>query len=275
MMALELVDTHCHIQSIGAVSDDATIKKWHNGGVTDPDAIIAAAKEAGVTKLICVGTDLADSRRVLEFTKLRQNCWASIGIHPHDGAEFMHTTGAKDEFAHLIDENNGKIAAIGECGLDYYYENSPKNDQAEMLKFQLELAQKYNLPVIFHVREAFEDFWPIFDSFTGLTGVVHCFTGTPEEAEEALERGLYIALNGIMTFTSDEGQLLAAKSIPLGKLLLETDAPYLTPKPFRGKICKPEHVKQTAEFLANLRGETVEQMAKATTENAIRLFKLK
>jgi TatD DNase family protein len=130
------------------------------------------------------------------------------------------------------------------------------------------------LPLIFHVREAFDDFFSTYDQYKGLRGVVHSFSADTRVLDKILSRGLYIGLNGIMTFTKDQKQLEAAKAVPLNRLLLETDAPYLTPVPFRGKICEPKYVRVTAEFLSHLRGETLEELAAATTRNAAELFKL-
>ena len=128
--------------------------------------------------------------------------------------------------------------------------------------------------MIFHVREAFEDFWPIFDEFKGVRGVIHSFTATQKELDDILSRGLYVGLNGIMTFTKQDAQLAAAKAVPLDRLVLETDAPFLTPAPYRGTICEPKHVRITAEFLADLRGESLAAIADATTHNARKLFDL-
>jgi TatD DNase family protein len=211
----------------------------------------------------------------VEFSDKHDDCYASVGVHPHDGAGFMRDTKNRDLLEQLVSENRKRIVAIGECGLDYFYENSEKADQIKLLRLQLDLAQRYDLPVIFHVREAFEDFWPIIDEYRGIRGVVHSFTGNSEDVKQILRRNLYVGLNGIMTFTKHGSQLEAAKKIPLDRLLIETDAPFLTPKPFRGKICKPEHVKVTAEFLAELRGETLEDMARETTKNACYLFGIK
>ena len=167
-----------------------------------------------------------------------------------------------------------KIVAIGECGLDYFYEHSPKKDQIKLLHFQLALAQHHELPVILHIREAFDDFWPIFDEYKGLTGVVHSFTATTKELDQALGRGLYIGLNGIMTFTKQADQLDAAKAVPLDRLLLETDAPFLTPAPERGTICQPKHVVLIARFLSKLRGDSRDSVAHASTANAAKLFRV-
>lgn len=269
----ELVDTHCHIHASKNDRTDYTAKKWQESEGTDPDQMVESAKSEGVTQLICVGTDLSDSRDAVEFVQSRDNCWASVGAHPHDAKDMREAD--YPEMARLLEENMGKkIVAVGETGLDYYYEHSPKAEQIKLLEFQLDLARKHDLPVIFHVREAYQDFWPIVDNFPDLRGVVHSFSATRADLDQVLSRGLYVGLNGIMTFTSDAEQLEAAKIVPLSKLLLETDAPYLTPKPHRGKICRPEHVKLTAIFLSGLLNEDFEQFATQTTQNAQDLFKL-
>ncbi len=141
-----------------------------------------------------------------------------------------------------------------------------------MLQFQIELALVRNLPIIFHVREAFEDFWPIFDSYSGIRGVIHSFTDSADNLEKALERGLFIGVNGIATFLKDPQQLEVYRKIPLEKLVLETDAPFLTPTPYRGKINEPKHIGTIAEFMAGLHGVDREIMAAATTRNARTLF---
>jgi TatD DNase family protein len=193
-------------------------------------------------------------------------------LHPHEGAEYVSQPELIEEFKSLATQP--KVVAIGETGLDFYYDHSPKQDQLALLRVQLELAQKHDLPLIFHVREAFDEFWPIYDEYKGLKGVIHSFTSNQADLDEILKRGLYVGLNGITTFTKNPEQLAAAKAVPLSKLLLETDAPFLTPTPFRGKICEPKHVRVTAEFLAKLRGESLEQIARATTQNAKTLFGL-
>jgi TatD DNase family protein len=270
---VEFVDTHCHIQEAAAAAptDDLVQSKWVQAGLTDPAVLITNAAEAGVTRLLCVGCTLRDSKLAVALAAEQENCWASIGIHPHEAKDHLSPR-LLDEFAALADKP--RVVAIGECGLDYYYSHSPKDQQIKLLKFQLELAQKHDLPVIFHVRDAFEDFWPIFDQYPGIRGVVHSFTADEKTLKQILDRGLYVGLNGIVTFAKNDNFLAAAKAVPLDSLLLETDAPFLTPTPFRGTICQPKHVVQTAEFLAVLRGEGLETIASATTQNARELFKL-
>lgn len=255
---MQFVDTHAHVH----FPDYAL----------DPEEVLAAATDDGVTKVMAVGCTLGDSKLAIEMATLHDNVWASIGLHPHEGAEYVNDDKALQEFRDLASQP--KVVAIGEAGLDYFYNNSPKEDQKKLLRFQLNLAQEFDLPLIFHVREAFSDFFAILDDFEGIRGVVHSFTGTMDEMNEILRRGLYIGLNGIMTFTKEVKQLEMAKALPLSKLLLETDAPFLTPVPFRGTICQPKHVVCTAEFLADLRNEPLEELAGTTTKNAQQLFKI-
>ncbi len=254
-LRMEFVDTHCHIHD--------------SEYMLSQSEVIDRADAAGVTRLICVGTDVATSAQAVAFAHDKTHVWASIGLHPHD-AKLGQS--AFDAIAQLLPNN--KIVAIGECGLDYFYNHSDKNDQFRALEYQMQLALDNSLPMIFHVRDAFDDFWPIFDNFKGLRGVIHSFTATTVELDQSLQRGLYIGLNGIMTFTKDEQQLEAARLVPLEKLVLETDAPFLTPAPLRGKVNEPKNVSITADFLANLRSETLQDLATATTHNARQLFGL-
>lgn len=268
----QLFDTHCHIHEADKRYRDDTESrsKWQKAGVADLERIVKDAHEYGVGGMICVGTTLTDSAHAIEFSAEHDHVWASIGIHPHEAKEYDVKKLA--EFAELAPRP--KVVAIGECGLDYFYTNSPKADQERVLRAQIELALERDLPLIFHTREAFDDFWPIFDSYTGIRGVLHSFTDSEVNLEKAIERGLYIGVNGIVTFAKDEKQLAMYKTIPLDHLVLETDAPFLTPIPFRGKICEPKHTVVTAEFLSTLRGELIGILSQATTQNACRLFKV-
>jgi TatD DNase family protein len=267
----ELFDTHCHIQSAGLVKGErATRELWAKAPELTGDKLIKKASEAGVTRLVCVGCDPEDSRLAIDFAQKHENCWASIGIHPHEAKLYAAAPETLNDFASLA--NQPKVVAVGECGLDYYYEHSPKATQREILKFQIELAVEYQRPLIFHVREAFDDFWPVFDQYEGLRGVLHSFTDSADNLHKALERGLYIGVNGIATFAKSPEQLEVYRSVPLQKLLLETDAPFLTPHPYRGSINEPIQVGTISEFLASLRGEGREELARVTTDNARKLF---
>lgn len=253
---VELVDTHCHLHFV-----DYPL---------DPEQTLIDAAKEGVTKVIAVGCTLEDSRMAVEFAAKHINVWAAIGLHPHEASVYVEDNKALQEFRELA--NRPKVVAIGEIGLDYHYNHSTKKDQLALLRFQLDLAVEHNLPLIFHVRAAFADFWPVYDHYKGLKGVIHSFSSNMSDMEHILSRGLYVGLNGIMTFTKDQQQLDAAKQVPLSNLLLETDAPFLTPAPFRGKVGESKYVRTTAEFLAGLRGEDLNVLARATTANAKELF---
>jgi TatD DNase family protein len=270
---MQFVDTHCHIHESGLSrsNQDHTQQKWASAGNPSPRQLIQSAVDIGVTRLICVGCALEDSKRAVALAQAEQHVWASIGIHPHEAK--LHTNhSVLEDFAALATQP--KVVAIGECGLDYYYNHSPQSDQIPVLEFQLQLALDNHLPVIFHVRQAYDEFWPIFANFPGLTGVLHSYTDTMQHMNVALSKGLYIGVNGIATFTKDDAQRAMFKAIPLSNLLLETDAPYLTPTPVRGTINEPKNVTYITEHLAELRGETAAAIADATTTNATRLFRL-
>ncbi len=260
---IEFVDTHCHIHFPDYELDEVEV--------------LQAAADAGVTRLLAVGCTLTDSKLAVEFARRHKNIWASIGLHPHEGKEYVNDVVALQEFVDLAAKP--KVVAVGETGLDFHYMHSSQEDQEKLLRFQLDISIKYGLPLIFHIREAFDDFWRIFDEYQregfNIRGVVHSFSAGRKELDQVLEHGLHVGLNGIMTFTKDQSQLEAAKAVPLEKLLLETDAPFLTPSPYRGTICQPKHVRTTAEFLSHLRQEPLEKLAEATTQNAINLFGLK
>lgn len=247
------VDTHCHIHEASYPLDQAEVLK--------------RAKSAGVTKMICVGTNVPSSHEAVTFAAQHGGIYASIGVHPHD------TKDGWEGVADLVDAD--KLVAVGEIGLDYFYTHSPREVQIRALEEQIDLALRHRLPIIFHVREAFDDFWPIFDNFHGITGELHSFTDTTAHMEQALARGLYIGANGISTFTKDPPQKEMFTAIPLNRLLLETDAPFLTPVPLRGKVNEPAFVEKIAEHHAKVRGISTQEVALATTANANALFALR
>jgi len=252
---LNFVDSHCHIHT----------SKYYD----KPEEVIKRSNEAGVTRLITVGTDDNDSLIAAQFANKHENIWASIGLIPHEAKL------GRNSLQNLNDlVKHPKVVAIGECGLDYYYLYSTKTDQIKALEYQIELALESNLPLIFHIRDAFGDFWHIFDQYTGVNGVVHSFSANKNELDNILSRGLYIGLNGITTFTKNQDQLDAFKDVPLEKLLLETDAPYLTPTPLRGTINESKNIPIIAEYLCELRGDKLEEMATTTTSNTQKLFRL-
>lgn len=249
-----LIDTHCHI---------------HEADYPLPAAeVLAHAHAAGVDQMLCVGTSEQSSVDAVKFATEHDEAFAVIGVHPHEAKMGWAKIGE------LLAENHPKIVGIGEIGLDYFYGYSPRETQIEALEQQIDLALKYNLPISFHVREAFDDFWPIFDNFHGIRGVLHSFTDSAVNLGQGLKRGLYVGVNGISTFTRDEAQKVVFASIPLDRLLFETDAPFLTPVPFRGKINEPAFVRNVAEHWVDVKGVSLDDIATATTANARNLFKL-
>lgn len=270
---MEFVDTHCHIhEAVAGVDLQTETKKRYEKSGLSAEEMLDRAYEVGVSRLIVVGTTLEDSELAVEFAAAHDNVWASIGLHPHEAKTYANNQDALVRFAALA--SHPKVVAIGECGLDYYYNHSLPAEQEIVLRFQIELALKHNLPMIFHVRNAFDDFWPIFEDYSGVRGVVHSFSSSKADLKDVLDHKLFVGLNGITTFSKDEDQLEAFKRVPLDKMLLETDAPFLAPVPHRGKICEPKYVRDTAEFLAKLRGEKLDDIAAQTTQNAKELFKL-
>ena len=247
-----LVDTHCHIH-------DANYP-------LDAGDVLARAHQAGVNQLLVVGTSEQSSHGAVAFAAKHEQVYAAVGVHPHDTKE------GYGDIATLAADN--QVVAVGEIGLDYFYTHSPRALQIAALEAQLQNAIDHGLPVIFHVREAFEDFWPIFDNFSGLRGVLHSFTDSQSNVEQALARGLFIGVNGISTFTKDAAQREMFACLPLENLLLETDAPFLTPVPYRGTVNEPAFVRQVAEFHAAIREIDLETIARITSSNANALFAL-
>ena len=255
---LYLIDSHCHIHE--------------SSYPLDPVDVIRRAKEVGVKKIICVGTDDKSSTEAIKFSTEHDNAWAIVGVHPH---EAKHGLGRVPD---LIAQNTNsnvevtKLIGIGEIGLDYFYNHSSRDNQVEIFNRQIELAIKHDLPISFHVREAFEDFWSIFDNFHGLRGVLHSYTDSTKNLERALERGLYIGVNGIATFNKNQEQEAMYRAIPIERLLLETDSPFLTPVPNRGKVNEPAFVADVARYLSNLYDQPIEKLTEITSQNTQKLF---
>ncbi len=246
------IDTHCHLHDTEFFGDER-------------ERVYAEAVAAGVVVMICVGTDLRSSRQAVDWAAAHEGCYAVVGVHPHEAKDGI--TG----IAELLGQP--KVVGIGEIGLDYYYDHSPRRSQIDALEAQLQLAIDHDLPVSFHVREAYADFWPIYDNFR-VRGVLHSFTDSRATMQAALERGLVIGINGISTFTKDSAQQGLYRDIPLDTIVLETDAPYLTPAPYRGKINVPAYVRIVAEHQARLKEVDIDDVAATTTHTAKVLFGL-
>ena len=256
---MEMIDTHCHLAS-EELKDD--VKR-----------IVRDANNNNVVKLISIAFNKKSNDLVLEQVKNYDSVYGSLGIQPHDAKEFSPLFG--EEILTQAKDNN-KICAIGEIGLDYHYNLSPKNLQRECFEYFVNASCDLNLPVIVHMRDSFKDVYTTlknYQSSSTVSGVIHCFTGTQEEAFKFLDLGFYISFSGIVTFKSAENLRSVVKSIPLEKLLIETDSPYLAPVRKRGKINEPANLKFTLEKVVDLRSEKKEDVVKALYENSLRLFK--
>ncbi len=262
--SMNYIDTHCHI---------------HDSEFFDPKSASKALKEsvrAGVMQMIGIGTSLEDSKQAVNFANSNpDNYWVAVGIHPHEAGK-LSVEDIEKQLTELDDlATEEKVVAIGECGFDFYYNDRSEalHKQTILLEGQLEIARKHGLPVSFHVREAFDDFWPVYDKFK-VSGVLHSFTDRAAHLEKALQRGLFIGINGIATFTSHQWQKDMFRTIALENVVLETDSPFLTPSPRRGTINTPENVIYITEFMAELRGEDARTIADITTRNARKLFRI-
>ncbi len=253
-----LVDSHCHLDRIDLTP--------YNG---DLGAAIKAAEMRGVERILCIGVDLSNAPRVKQIAEEFENVFATVGVHPLD-IEGNNITA--QELAALA--NHPKVVGIGETGLDYFYSKDNKAVQQESLRFHLEAAKQTRKPVVIHTRDAKEDTLKILrEHFSAdLRGVFHCFTEDLPMAEQALELGFTISFSGIVTFKNAEPLREVVRYVPLEKMLVETDSPYLAPVPYRGKKNEPKYVREVAEFIAQLKGISFEELAQQTTKNFDRLF---
>ncbi len=259
-----LVDTHCHIN--------------FNAYDEDRDAVLQRSKAANVLQIIIPATDLTTSHETVELAKQHGMIFAAVGIHPNSTADF------RDEDLAQIAQMAGEpgVVAIGEIGLDYYWDNSPKEKQVHALEVQLNLAAKLNLPVIIHNRDASEDVMAILESWVktldeplkSRPGVMHSFSASAGIAELALNAGFYLGFTGPITFKNADDLRRIAANIPLDRILVETDGPFLTPTPYRGKRNEPAYIPHIAERLAALKTTPIDEFSWQTTQNAIRLFNL-
>lgn len=257
-----MIDSHCHLDN----------KAFDE----DRDAVIAAARAAGVEGFLAIGTGDGppDLEVAVRLAAAYPDIWATVGVHPHDAAKADGGTVA--ELRRLC--GYPKVVGIGEIGLDYHYDHSPREVQRRVFVEQLALAEELKLPIAIHTREAWDDTLDILRTHwapAGIPGIMHCFTGTVEQARACLDMGFYISMAGVVTFKRNDELREAAKIVPADRLLVETDSPYLTPEPYR-KIRRnePKYVVDTARLLAEIRGEEFADLARSTTANFRRLFGL-
>ena len=238
----------------------------------DRAEVIARAKENGVTHIVNIGADMESSARSIELTQQYDMIYAAVGVHPHDAKKVIVSD--YDQLAQWT--RLDKVVAIGEIGLDYYYDLSPRELQREVFIRQLDVARQTHMPIVIHDRDAHGETMEILKrEGKGLIGVVHCFAGSMEMAAELIKMGWYIGCDGPVTFKNAAKLPEIMQKIPLERLLIETDSPYLTPVPFRGKRNEPAYVRFVAEHIAVLRGIPIEEIVKATTQNVCDLFQIK
>lgn len=249
-----MIDTHCHL----------TDPRLHD----QLDGVLARAALAGVDRMITIGTGLDDSAQAVEVCRNSDNLRCAVGVHPNYSADVL--VGDLDQLRGL--SAHPVVVAMGEMGLDYHYD-TPREQQAKIFQRQLELAGELHKPVIIHCREAMNDCLAILRQFPSIPAVFHCFTGTPDEARQVLDAGYLIGLTGVVTFKNSPGLRQVARFIPADRLLIETDAPYLSPEPMRKqKINEPALVVHVAHCIAAERGASVQDIDRLTTENALRFF---
>lgn len=250
-----IVDTHCHL--------------YFEELNKDLDGVLSRANELGVNTFICVGTNINDSQESLNLAQKYKNIYATAGIHPHDSKDADEDDLQK--LRKLLD--NEKIVAVGEMGLDYFRNISNSDTQKIVFKDQLKLAEETNKPIVFHNREADEDIINILSDFPNVVGVAHCFSSSYETAIKLIEMGFYISFSGNLTFKNSHLPEVA-KKLPLDRLLVETDSPFLSPVPFRGKTNEPGRTRYVVEKLAEIFDSDIDQIASITTANAKNLFNL-
>ncbi len=254
-MNIKLVDTHCHLN--------------HKDFNDDREDIFKEIEE-NMEFVVNIGYDLSSSRKSIEYAEKYKNVYATVGLHPTDiGDEWNPIV----ENALLEMGKNEKVVAIGEIGLDYHWMTKNESVQKQWFREQMEIARKLNKPVVIHTREATEDTVKILKEFPDLHGIVHCYPGSYEIAMEVIGN-YYFGIGGVLTFKNSKKMVEVVKKLPLERLVIETDAPYLTPEPFRGKRNLPEYVKYVVEKIAEIKGVSVEEVAKITNQNAKEVYKI-
>lgn len=252
-----LVDSHCHLNYKGLIEDQA--------------AVLDRARESGVTAMLNISTRESEWRDIVATAERESDVWSSIGIHPHEADAHPDI-----DLSKLVEEaKHERVVAIGETGLDYYYDHSDRDRQRQSFRTHIHAARETGLPIIVHTRDAEDDTAAIMAEEMeqgAYTGVIHCFTASEDFAHKALDLGLYISISGIVTFKNAKDLQATAAKLPLDRLLVETDAPFLAPVPHRGKTGEPAFVADTAKFLAELRGEDYSELCETTARNFYSLF---
>lgn len=261
-----MIDTHCHLSMV--LNEDGTTD------YNQIDEILKQMEFNGVTHAITIGSNMEDSKLSVEIANKYSNIYCAVGVHPEEVESFDIV-----ELESLIKQNlnSGKLVAIGEIGLDYYWRKDNKEVQIEVFKRQIELAKKYNLPIVVHCRDAYGDVLEILKQYAPFEfgGVIHCYSGSIEWANIVIKLGFLISFTGVVTYSNASNIQEVAKWVDMDKFMVETDSPYLTPVPFRGKKNNPSYVRYTLEYISKLKNKNIEELDKITTNNAIKLFNLK
>ena len=255
---MRLIDSHCHLN--------------YEGLAERQGEVLEAARRRGVEGFLNISTRQREWNDVIAVAERNADVWATVGVHPHE-ADAHPDLGAR---ALTEAASHSRVIAIGECGLDYYYDKSDRQAQRERFQAHIEAARETGLPLVVHTREAEADTAEMLEAAVregGVSGVLHCFTGSAELARKGLDLGFYVSLSGIVTFKNAKDLQAIAKWLPADQMLVETDSPFLAPVPHRGQKCEPAFVADTASFVAELRDEHPEQLADATTANFFKLFK--
>ncbi len=254
---MRLIDSHCHLNYPGLAERQ--------------EEVLDNARGRGVAGFLNISTRVSEWGEVIGAAERHADVWATVGVHPHEADAHPDLGGA----ALVEGASHPRVIAIGECGLDYHYDKSDRAAQRERFQTHIDAARESGLPLVIHTREAEQDTADMLSDAAreGVTGVLHCFTGSAELARKGLDLGFLVSLSGIVTFKNARELQDTARSIPLESLLVETDSPFLAPVPHRGRTCEPAFVADTAAFLAELRGEPLDALAEATTANFFRLFR--
>lgn len=253
-MSLRIFDSHAHYDS----------ERYDD----DRDFVLSQMPQNGICAVVNCASDVESARKSIELAERYPFVYAAVGVHPHEAED------VSEDYISVLRElsKHKKVVAIGEMGLDYHYDFSPRDIQRKVLCEQIELAKELNLPVILHDREAHGDMYEILEKYAPVKGVMHCFSGSVELMKQSVKLGLYIGLGGAVTFKNARVPVEVAEAVPLDRLLLETDAPYMTPVPYRSKRNDSKYIELVAQKIADVRGITAEEVCTAAEENARRLF---
>ena len=268
---MNLVDTHCHINMIIKKEFDVPLPADF---VKLSEPIIQAAESADVTTIINVGTSLTESKNCIELARSSKNCFATVGIHPNDLKDNWQED--VQACAQLLKDPENKVVGIGEIGLDYHYPGYNKERQHQAFKAQIELALVHDLPIVVHTRDAQAGVLDVLEQYQQekLRGIIHCFSEDQVFADRAIALGFVLGIGGPLTYPQNDELRAVFKTVPLNKIVLETDAPFLPPQVIRGKKNSPAHIRTVAQCLAELRGVPLEEVAQVTTHNTYNLFNM-